>query len=235
MLSRPMLAFGLAVVLLWLVGCSSPEPTTYTLPSHEELGLQPADSVDLLSAERVRAALFGPEPPVAGLVLDASTSGPQEDVVSAVCGNRRGPGVYASLGGQRKLWTSADLNVESFAGAFGVISAATAVEQVKGRFTCDEYTADADPDARMAIPNQDADGWHRDIRLIQPPALAGVENAVFFCETVKEVNHRCYAALARAEVVSRVTVTARTTARAEEATRSLLDEAARRLVAATAA
>jgi hypothetical protein len=69
--------------------------------------------------------------------------------------------------------------------------------------------------------------------VLEPPPLAGVENAVLFCETVRDVNQRCYAALAREDVVSRVTVTAVTTERAEHVIRSLLDEVATRLVAAT--
>ncbi|GIF62404.1 hypothetical protein Ais01nite_04390 [Asanoa ishikariensis] len=234
MRTRPATVFGLALIIAVLAGCGGPaEPTTYTLPSDEELGVQPHKSFDPEAEVRVRKAMFGPGAPVAGLVPYENASGATDDVVSGLCNNRRGNGVYGSEQGQSLLWRSADLTIESFAGVFAAPSAATAVEQVKGKFTCTEYTDDVNPDARMAIPAQDADGWHRDIRRLDPPPLKGVENAVFFCESVKKVNQRCYAALAREDVVSRLTVTALTTERAEQVTRSLLDEAAARLVAAT--
>jgi hypothetical protein len=149
----------------------------------------------------------------------------------AVCNTRSGNGIFLSASGRSLLWRSADLTVESFAGAFGAVPASTAVEQVKTKFTCTEYSADAS-DSRI-LPNQDADGWHRNIRRLDPPPLAGVENAVLFCETVKDVNQRCYAALARRDIVSLVTVTAVTTERAEQVIRSLLAEMATHLVAAT--
>ena len=231
--SRPAIALGLASLLLSLVGCTPEPPQIYQPPPPEESGIQPRTAIDPESEARVRAALFGPEPPVAGLVLDESASGWTDDVVSRVCDTRQGDGAYLSWYGQARLWKTDGLSVESFAGAFGRPTAAEAVEQVKSRFSCTEYTADANPNARVDIPAPDSDGWHRDIRRIEPPTLTGVENAVFFCESVKDVNKRCYAALARKDVVSRLTVTAVTTERAEQVARSLLDEAAVRLVAAT--
>jgi hypothetical protein len=227
---RLTIACGLALLLAALAACAGPPAEPW---SDEDLGVQPVTSWAPDAGDRTLASLLGPEPPVVGLVAKNPEAQWTDDVVSRVCNTLEGDGIYSSYSGRARLWTSPDLTVQSFVGAFGAVPAATAVEQVKSRFTCAEYTADVDTDGR-GIPNQDADGWHRNIRRLgPPPPLDGVENAVLFCETVKEVNQRCYAALARRDIVSRVTVTAVTTERAEHVIRSLLDESAARLIAAT--
>ncbi len=234
MTRRHAVLLGVAGVLLaGLAACGKPAAsegrapqTAHSSEAAADLGVQPRQSIAPGSDTRAGASLLT-NLSGSGLAEKTTTAEWMDDVVSGVCGNKRGGGVFSSKYGQYKEWTGAGVRVQQFAGVFGAVTAAAAVEQVKSKLSCTEYTADADPG--RGIPNQDPDGVHRITARPTVPSLPGVENSVMFCEVHNESTNVCQAAIARKDVVSRVTVSAASAENADRLTREILALAAAKL------
>jgi hypothetical protein len=145
-----------------------------------------------------------------------------DDVLSPVCGNRPGNGVYESAFGQVYEWAAPDVEIEQFAGAWGVIPAAEAVAQVRGKLGCGTY--------------MDRSGLYRVLGERQLPKLAGLDDQLLFCEVTNEEGperptYLCTALLARGEIASRIQVRGADAERVERVARELSVPAARRLTA----
>ncbi|MEV4808366.1 hypothetical protein [Micromonospora avicenniae] len=172
--------------------------------------------------EQVGEVLIGPDLDLAGVRIVPLESPYTESVLSHVCGNRPGNGVYMSAFGQRREWTGPDLEIEQFAGAWGATSAAEAVAQVRGVSSCGTYRG--------------RDGLHRVLGERQLPGLPGLDSQLLFCEVIDEEGperrtYLCTVLLARGGIASRIETRAATAEMAEQVTRELTVLAARSLTA----
>jgi hypothetical protein len=200
----------LAVALCAAVvaGCAGAptEPARDPLPqgsSEAPGGVQSTDDLADGAEDRVEPALIAANavlPGVAPVALDVVY---QDDVASAVCGNRSGPGVYGSMFGQRRRWAGNGLEVEQFAGVFGSVTASEAIAQVSGVLRCGSY--------------RDRDGEHTEIHEVTLPSLPKIDGSLMFCETLNGATHVCTVLLAREDMLSRVEVTSKDEAAAKKA------------------
>ncbi|MEU7996184.1 hypothetical protein AB0B83_12720 [Micromonospora sp. NPDC049060] len=172
--------------------------------------------------DQIGEVLIGPALDVADVRSVPLQSPYTADVLSPVCGNRPGSGVYLSAFGQRREWTGPDLEIEQFSGAWGVIPATEAVAQVRSKLGCGTY--------------QDREGQHRVLGERELPKLARLDSQLLFCEVIDEdgpeqPTHLCTALLARGEIATRIQTRAADAERAEQLVGELSILAARRLTA----
>ncbi|WBB57656.1 hypothetical protein [Verrucosispora sp. WMMD573] len=172
--------------------------------------------------EQIGEALIGPDLDVVDVRSVPLESPYADDVLSPVCGNRPGGGVYLSAFGQRRQWTGPDLEIEQFSGAWGVIPAAEAVAQVRGKLGCGTY--------------REREGPHRVLGERHLPKLAGLDGQLMFCEVVDEdgperPTYICTALLARDGVATRIQARATGADQAEQLVGELSVQAARALTA----
>jgi hypothetical protein len=141
-----------------------------------------------------------------------------EDVAGHLCGNGPGFGALVAAFGQERLWREPDFDVETggeirqFAGAYGRITAAEAIDQVDGRFGCSRYT--------------DVTTEYTDVHRVGLPTLPGVDRKLLYCEESEHGAGRCTLLLARGDVLSRLVVQAATGELAETSARALADDLA---------
>jgi hypothetical protein len=155
---------------------------------------------------------------VSRLVPVAPRAAPAEDVAAHLCGNGPGFGALVAAFGREQVWREPEFDVETgaevrqFAGAYGRIAAAEAIDQVDGRFGCTRYT-----DGTTGYT-----GTHR----IGLPALPGVDRHLLYCEESEHGAGRCTLLLARGDILSRLVVHAATGELAQTSARALADDAA---------
>jgi hypothetical protein len=143
-----------------------------------------------------------------------------DDLLSEVCGIWQGNGVSTSAFGQRREWKAPGLRIQQFSAGWGVIPAADAVTQVRGKLACGTY--------------RDRERLHRVLGERQLPELAGLDGQLMFCEVIDEKGpdqptHLCTALLSRGEIASRIETRATDAEKAEKVTRELSVLAARSL------
>jgi hypothetical protein len=183
--------------------------------------LQPASSFRSGAAERVEAAMLGPD---VLTWMDPASRTPyhDEDVAAHVCDNGPDSGALVAAFGRARNWKGRD-TVESddarvvrqFAGAYGAITAAEAIDQVNGEFGCKRYTDFVDV--------------YTGVGRVGLPELPGVDRQLLYCEQGEDTADRCTLLLARGDILSRITVEAATEAEAERDVRALADDAAEAL------
>lgn len=215
---------------LALAACGNPlgepsDPVPSPLPSfgdHFATGSQPLEKLPPGIAELVDEELIGPDVDVDGVEPVQLNSPYMDTVLSEVCGNSSGNGVYETAYGERREWKGQDLEIQHFVSLFGVITAAQAVEQVRSKLTaCSTYRL--------------RDGDRRLLGERELPPLDKVGGRLMFCETVNEKDpepapkHLCVAFVTRAEFASRIEVRAKTLEQAERLTKQLIALAAQRL------
>ncbi|HWS34978.1 MAG TPA: hypothetical protein VN408_19845 [Actinoplanes sp.] len=162
------------------------------------------------AAELVGPVLLNPSRPGTIPVLPAPPY--VEDIASHVCANGPAAGAVSSAFGQHRTWQTSDAGVEQFAGVFGEVTAAAAVEQVEGMLGCGEY--------------QDLGYGFRDIHRVDLAPLAGVDRQLMFCESTDEEPHRCTVLLARGHLLSRLIVQADSEEKATGPARQFAERAA---------
>ncbi len=141
-----------------------------------------------------------------------------EDVAAHLCGNGPGFGALVAAYGQERLWRETDFDVETggeirqFAGAYGRITAAEAIDQVDERFGCPHYT--------------DSTTEYTEMHRVLLPALPGIDRQLLYCEEFEHGTGRCTLLLARGDVLSRLIVQAADRDQAETWARALADDAA---------
>jgi hypothetical protein len=226
---RRSFAIWVALAASVMGGCAEaePAPTNRGAPSAPTYswaaGVQPNSALKPGVEDRVEPVLIGRQIPLSGVTSVQLSTEWMDDVVTAVCGNRTGNGVYMSAFGQRREWTGSDLTIQHFGGAFGAVTAAQAVEQPRTKLGCGTY--------------KDRDGTHRVLGEVTLPAYAKTDGRLMFCEVVdeqqpSETRYLCTALLAREDIVSRIEVRATTRAQSEQVTTTLAALAARTLAAA---
>jgi hypothetical protein len=183
--------------------------------------LQPASSFRPGAAERVEAAMLGPD-----VITWMDPAGPapyhDEDVAAHACDNGPDSGALVAAFGRARNWKGRDADgsddyrvVRQFAGAYGAITAAEAIDQVNGEFGCDRYTDFVDV--------------YTSVGRIGLPELPGVDRQLLYCEQGEDAADRCTLLLARGDVLSRLIVEASSEAEAERDVRALADDAAKAL------
>jgi hypothetical protein len=141
-----------------------------------------------------------------------------EDVAAHLCGNGPGFGALVAAYGQERLWREPDFDVETggevrqFAGAYGRITAAEAIDQVDGRFGCSHYT--------------DFTTEYTEVRRAGLPILPGIDRQLLYCEESEHGAGRCTLLLARGDILNRLIVQAADREQAEISARALADDAA---------
>ncbi len=185
-------------------------------------GVQSLFDLDPELEEQVGTVLIGPALDIDGVAEVSLQSPYMDDVLSGVCGTRRGNGVYGSAFGQRREWKASGLRIQQFAAVWGINSAADAVAQIRSRLGCGTY--------------RDREGLHRVLGERELSRLSGLDDQLMFCEVINEEGpegstHLCTVLLARGEIASRIQARADTAERAEQVTRELAAPAAKRLAA----
>ncbi|MEU4625372.1 hypothetical protein AB0G04_36050 [Actinoplanes sp. NPDC023801] len=180
--------------------------------------LQPAGSFRPGAAERVKAAMLDRDV-ITWLEPAGAAPHPDEDVAAHVCDNGPGSGAFVAAFGQTRDWWDRDSGgfsderaVRQFVGAYGAVTAADAITQVNGQFSCDRYT--------------DFGNDYTSVGRVGLPELPGVERQLLYCEQDENENGRCTLLLARGDILSRLVVKAATEADAERDARALADDAA---------
>ncbi|MEU4242518.1 hypothetical protein [Actinoplanes sp. NPDC026619] len=183
-----------AVALILALGCAACDSsggaadggwTPLEVPS----GLQPASAVASDAPDRVEKSLLTTLPGLTRVPLDPEYG---DDVASPVCGNKQGAQAFSSESGMRREWRGTNTKVHQFAGAFGAVTAAQAVDQVAGKLGCGSYPA----------PDRDG-GEYTGVHQVTVPSAR-----LAFCETVPAKNAFCTALLARDDILVRIQVAA---------------------------
>lgn len=186
--------FAAVVALVLALGCAACDSSGGAAdggwtPLEQPSGLQPAESIASDAPDRVEKVLLTTLPGLDRVAIDPEYA---DDVASPVCGNTQGAKAYSSESGMRREWRGPDVKVHQFAGAFGAITAAQAIDQVGGMLGCGSY------------PAQDRDGGeYTGVHKVTVPSTR-----LAFCETSPGKNAFCTGLLDRDDILVRIQVAA---------------------------